>query len=147
MATYKPNDDGSYTIVLGNPMHQTSPREANLNNQVEQVRYSKEMIEERMKIELMEAQVHVMQQEAIMRQMEAQLMLNGMKEFRSALEQCTVAEGDNGGISESRPPLKQILDEENAGIIQKNYVAMARRYVQFTEFVQVQRMEDNDKKE
>lgn len=152
MPIYQTDENGNLFISMGNTapqVRQQTPQEANLQNQLNQVRYSKEVMEKRMEIELMEMQVKVMQQEAMLRQMEAQLMLNGMEEFRAALATCTVAEGDNGGISESRPPLKQIMDEGHADMIQKNYIALARKYVQFTEHIQDERLngpEDKNQK-
>lgn len=143
MNMYEQDQNGNFVIRIGQPTSMPPPQQQRLQQQIDEVRYDKDIIKRQMEEELEQKKVQTRQMEAICRIQESQLLLNGMNEIRSALVMHTVGEGDVGStVGESRPPLKQVFDDEHAAILQKNYVSLSRQFVSFTEHIEQERFGD-----
>lgn len=144
---YEQDQNGNYIIRVFQPNTQAPPQQQKLQQQIDEVRYDKDIIKRQMEEELEQKKVQTRQMEAICRIQESQLLLNGMNEIRTALEKFTIGDGDEGSTGvESRPPLKQVFDQEHAAALQKNYISLSRQFVSFTEHIEQERFGDDKNK-
>jgi hypothetical protein len=111
-----------YTIVLGGPQGAPQPQ-PNIEDQYKLTAKQLDEIHE----------VKIRNMRANTRANEVQVMLQGLREIRTALDQgsITIAENDSG--SGERPPLEPAFDETNRLMLQRAYLRMVERYVNYTE--------------
>ena len=138
---YVTDDKGNLYLAIQGVNQSQNANARNLQNQINEVRYDADMIKQQLQIEMQQQMVHTLQMDAQRRMMEGQLILNGMAEVRSALERHTVGDNDQGGSLEgSRPPLKQLFDEINAGKLQQDYLSLCNQYVSFVKSLEAERI-------
>lgn len=99
----------------GNPQYQQQQQE-------EAKHTTKEMIYER-------HVANIRHMHAAARSSEIKVLLDGMNEIRSGLSGFKISEGDKGG--EGRPPMDPSLDEINHGMLQKVYLSLSEKYLNY----------------
>lgn len=137
---YATDENGNMYIAMPQFGPPPSQKARNLQAQTDDVRYDPDMIKQQLHIEMQQQMVRTLQMDAQRRMMEGQLLLNGMQEIRTALERYSIAEDDSGGMSDSRPPLKQLFDEINSGMLQQDYLALCKQYVSFAKTLEQERI-------
>lgn len=112
-----------YTIQIAAPQE--------TQQQQEQQRYAQQFMNQQMFINQHNGQVRNIFAEA--RQKEAYMVLDYMREIRSALDTSSLTVGEGDGGATARPPLVPAFDEINRGKLQEAYLRLVERAVNHTE--------------